>query len=239
MGGKHKASKAAKKKIGNAPVAQSGGSSGGGGGPSRVLLLRHGQSEANATRRDMPDPPLTELGRVQATAWKGAIGRFGAEAVLVSPLRRALETALLAYDRVDVPIEVCRHARELWWDEQANTPSTPEALEAVLRDLPRGDEVRHALRRSCTPFVPAPAPASTPAQVCGLEEALSHTATTPQSEHDSIEARHIQPDGSIDRVWGICIHPCPCMVDVHVHVLPCIFLTICLSSLLPFHLSRR
>lgn len=230
MGGKHMASKAAKKKIGNAAVEKignaTGGSSGGGGGPSRVLLLRHGQSEANATRRDMPDPPLTELGRVQATAWKGAIGRFGAEAVLVSPLRRALETALLAYDRVDVPIEVCRHARELWWDEQANTPSTPEALEAVLRDLPRGDEVRHALRRSCTPFVPAPAPASTPAQVCGLEEALSHTATTPQSEHDSIEARHIQPDGPIDRVWGMhpSMHlPCPC---------PCS--TMYLSDYLPF-----
>ena len=155
MGGKHKASKAAKKRAGNTPVAQPGDSSGGGTvGPSRVLLLRHGQSEANATRRDMPDPPLTELGRVQATAWKGAIGRFGAEAVLVSPLRRALETALLAYDRVDVPVEVCRHARELWWDEQANTPSTPEALEAVLRDLPRGDEVRHALGRSCTPWLP-------------------------------------------------------------------------------------
>ena len=154
MGGKHKASKAAKKRAGNTPVARPGDSSGGTGGPSRVLLLRHGQSEANATRRDMPDPPLTELGRVQATAWKGAIGRFGAEAVLVSPLRRALETALLAYDRVDVPVEVCRHARELWWDEQANTPSTPEALEAVLRDLPRGDEVRHALGRSCTPWLP-------------------------------------------------------------------------------------
>ena len=141
MGGKHKASKAAKKRA----VAQPGGSSSGAGGPSRVLLLRHGQSEANAQRRDMPDPPLTELGRVQAMAWKGAIGRFGAEAVLVSPLRRALETALLAYDRVDVPVEVCRHARELWWDEQANTPSSPEALEAVLRDLPRGEEVPHAL----------------------------------------------------------------------------------------------
>jgi len=152
----------------------SGGASKGGGGvipaqmtsagPSRVLLLRHGQSETNAMRRDMPDPPLTELGRVQAVAWKGAIGRFGAECVLVSPLRRALETALLAFDKVDVPIEVCRHAREMWWDEQANTPSTAEALAEVLRDLPRGDEV------------------------FGVEEALVETRDTPQSEHASIEA---------------------------------------------------
>ena len=135
-----------------------------GGGPSRILLLRHGQSEANATKRDVPDAPLTDLGKVQATAWKGAISRFGAEAVLVSPLRRALQTALLAFDRVDIPVEVCRHARELWWDEQANTPSTPEAIYALLRELPRGDEV------------------------CGVEEALQETADTPQSEHESIEA---------------------------------------------------
>jgi len=135
-----------------------------GGGPSRILLLRHGQSEANATKRDVPDALLTELGRAQAAAWKGVIGRFGAEVVLVSPLRRALQTALLAFDKVDVPIEVCRDARELWWDEQANTPSTPDTIYALLRELPRGDEV------------------------CGVEEALLETADTPQSEHDSIES---------------------------------------------------
>ena len=128
-----------------------------GGGPSRILLLRHGQSEANATKRDVPDALLTELGRAQAAAWKGVIGRFGAEVVLVSPLRRALQTALLAFDKVDVPIEVCRDARELWWDEQANTPSTPESIYALLRGLPRGDEVTnshrpHNLPLTCTLF---------------------------------------------------------------------------------------
>ena len=155
------ASKTGKKGAGNQSAAAASSSA---PGPSRILLLRHGQSEANATGRDLPDPPLTELGRVQASAWKGAIGRFGAEAVLVSPLRRAVETALLAYDKVDVLVEVCCHAREMWWDEQQNTPGTPEALAAVLRSLPRGDEV------------------------CGVEEALVETAQTPQSEDESIEA---------------------------------------------------
>jgi broad specificity phosphatase PhoE len=153
-------------------AAQQGGSSSSkktakdaaGGGPTRVLLLRHGQSEANATKRDLPDPLLTDLGRAQAAAWKGAIGRFGAECVLVSPLRRAIQTALLAYDKVDVPVIVCRHARELWWDEQANTPSNFETIAALLRDLPRGDEV------------------------CGVEEALWETPETPKSENASIEA---------------------------------------------------
>ena len=154
----------------------------GSGGPSRVILLRHGQSEANATRRDMPDALLTELGCVQARAWKGAIGRFGAEAVLISPLRRAIQTALLAYDKVDVPLELCRHARELWWDEQANTPSTPETLRELLKELPRGDEV------------------------CGVEEALVETADTPQTEHESIEAMKAVLQGRSEDCIAVVCH---------------------------------
>ena len=171
-------------------AAQQGGSSSSskktakdaaGGGPTRVLLLRHGQSEANATKRDLPDPLLTDLGRAQAAAWKGAIGRFGAECVLVSPLRRAIQTALLAYDKVDVPVIVCRHARELWWDEQANTPSNFETIAALLRDLPRGDEV------------------------CGVEEALWDTPETPKSEHASIEAMKTElRERSEDCVAVVC-----------------------------------
>lgn len=134
-------------------------------GPSRVFLLRHGESEANASRTDVRDAFLTALGRVQASAWKGSIGKFGAECVLLSPLRRAIETALLAFDGVpDVPLEVCRHARELWWDELANTLSPPETIYKLLSTLPRGDEV------------------------CGVEQALAETADCPQSESESIQA---------------------------------------------------
>ena len=97
-------------------------------GPGRVLFLRHGQSEANASGRDVPDPHLTGLGAMQAKSWKGIIGAFGSDVVIVSPLRRAIQTALLAFDGVDIPVEVVRHARELWWNEQANTPSTAEAV---------------------------------------------------------------------------------------------------------------
>ena len=156
-----KKSKEPAKKAGSAASTGKGGTS---AGPRRVLLLRHGQSEANATQMDVPDALLTDLGRVQAASWKGAIGRFGAEAVLVSPLRRAIQTALLAFDSVDLPIEVCRHARELWWDEKANTPSTAEVIDELLRTLPRGSEV------------------------CGVESALIESRDTPRSEHESIRA---------------------------------------------------
>ena len=153
-------------------------------GPSRVLFLRHGQSEANASGRDVPDPHLTDLGRMQATAWKGAIGRFGAEVLLVSPLRRAIETALLAFDSVDVHTEICRHAREMWWDEKANTPSSPEVINDLLKTLPRGDGV------------------------CGVEAALD-TTDVPLSERDSIRALKLElasrPEDVVCVVchWGV------------------------------------
>ena len=61
--------------------------------PSRLLLVRHGQSEWNAAGRwqGQADPPLTELGRAQARAAARAIG--GVDAVFASDLRRARETA--------------------------------------------------------------------------------------------------------------------------------------------------
>ena len=176
MGGKRRA--AARKASPDLRKAQSSA----GGGPQRVLLLRHGQSEANATKRDVPDALLTELGRVQARAWKGAIGRFGAECVLVSPLRRAIETALLAFDSVDVPIEVCRHARELWWKEKANTPSVSELVEETLRALPGGD------------------------RVCGVEVALEESADNPQTEQASIEQLKVVLNGRSEDCVAIVCH---------------------------------
>jgi probable phosphoglycerate mutase len=66
------------------------------GEPTRMLLLRHGQTALSVERRysGHGDPELTELGRAQAA---GAAARLAAvpdvAAVLTSPLRRARATA--------------------------------------------------------------------------------------------------------------------------------------------------
>lgn len=111
-------------------------------GPERVLLLRHGQSEANATGDDVPDAPLTESGKLQAQSWRGKIGDLGADVVLISPLRRAVQTACLAFEGDTAPMELCRAAREMWWNERANHPGTPAQMRKLLTTLPRGDEVQ-------------------------------------------------------------------------------------------------
>jgi probable phosphoglycerate mutase len=70
--------------------------------PSRLLLVRHGQSEWNAQGRwqGQADPPLTDLGRQQARAAARAIG--GVDAVISSDLQRARETADVIADAIGV-----------------------------------------------------------------------------------------------------------------------------------------
>ena len=61
--------------------------------PLNVLLIRHGQSEWNATGRwqGQADPPLTDEGRNDARRAAEALGAF--DAVVASTLQRAIETA--------------------------------------------------------------------------------------------------------------------------------------------------
>lgn len=62
---------------------------------TRLLLVRHAQSEWNALGRwqGWSDPALSELGRTQARAAVPALGRF--DAVVTSDLRRARDTAAI------------------------------------------------------------------------------------------------------------------------------------------------
>jgi broad specificity phosphatase PhoE len=69
---------------------------------TRVLLIRHGQSEWNATGRwqGQADPPLTDLGRHQAAHAARHLGTV--DAVVASDLQRASETALILAEALGV-----------------------------------------------------------------------------------------------------------------------------------------
>ncbi len=64
----------------------------------RVILLRHGESEANVKRQfaGFTDTPLTERGRAQAEQAALYMGWYDLSRVVASPLERAYETAWLA-----------------------------------------------------------------------------------------------------------------------------------------------
>ena len=69
---------------------------------TRVLLIRHGQSEWNADGRwqGQADPPLTDLGRHQAQHAARNLGVV--DAIVASDLQRASETALIISDALGV-----------------------------------------------------------------------------------------------------------------------------------------
>jgi probable phosphoglycerate mutase len=80
---------------------------------TRVLLVRHGQSEWNAEGRwqGQADPPLTDLGRQQARDAGRALGAV--DAVVSSDLQRAGETARILAEVLGVgPVVVDPDLRE-------------------------------------------------------------------------------------------------------------------------------
>jgi ribonuclease H / adenosylcobalamin/alpha-ribazole phosphatase len=79
------------------------------GAPTRILLLRHGQTELSLQRRysGRGNPALTDLGRRQAEAAADYIARRGGiAAVITSPLQRAYDTAAAAAKALKVDVVV-------------------------------------------------------------------------------------------------------------------------------------
>lgn len=80
---------------------------------TRILLVRHGESEWNATGRwqGQADPPLTARGRAQAAHAAAAIGSV--DAIVTSDLQRARDTARTIADARGVePLVVDARLRE-------------------------------------------------------------------------------------------------------------------------------
>lgn len=77
------------------------------GEPTRLLLLRHGQTPMSVDRRysGRGNPDLTELGRRQADSAATVLGaRTDIDAIVASPLARAQQTAAATADRLGLPV---------------------------------------------------------------------------------------------------------------------------------------
>jgi broad specificity phosphatase PhoE len=79
------------------------------GGPTRLLLLRHGQTELSRQRRysGRGNPELTDTGRRQAAdAARYLSAKGGISAVVSSPLQRAQDTAKAAADALGLTVQI-------------------------------------------------------------------------------------------------------------------------------------
>lgn len=95
--------------AGGSSVPTAPGWTGAVGAPTRLLLLRHGQTDLSVQRRysGRGNPPLTDLGRRQARAAAGYLaGKGGISAVISSPLARAQETAAIAAGALGLAVNV-------------------------------------------------------------------------------------------------------------------------------------
>jgi 2,3-bisphosphoglycerate-dependent phosphoglycerate mutase len=132
------------------------GAAGPGGWPRPLVLLRHGQSEANAADgfSGWLDVPLSDRGRREALAAGRLLRARGLvpDVVHTSQLRRAGDTAVLALaalGRPDVPI------RRTWRLNERHYGALQGRSRAAVR-AEYGDELFHRWRRS---FDTAPPPA--------------------------------------------------------------------------------
>jgi len=128
---------------------------------TRVLLVRHGQSQGNAERRfgGHTPTPLSELGRAQAEATARALASEGVTAIYSSDLLRAVQTAEPLARATGLPLEETDAFRErsvglmegLTFEEAA--AAHPEEYAALLRrDFDRvlagGESYRQLLDRA-------------------------------------------------------------------------------------------
>src|ERR1700749_2980857 len=132
------------------------------GSATRLLLLRHGQTELSVQRRysGRGNPGLTELGRQQADAAARNLGqRGGISAVVDSPLQRGYDTATAAAKAVGLDLTVDDDLIETdfgAWEGLTFAEAAardPELHRRWLRDTstepPGGESFDHVNQRVC------------------------------------------------------------------------------------------
>ncbi|MCK8646365.1 bifunctional RNase H/acid phosphatase [Mycobacterium colombiense] len=146
-----------------APAPSAPGWTGARGAPTRLLLLRHGQTELSVHRRysGRGNPALTEVGRRQADAAARYLAqRGGISTVFASPLQRAYDTAAAAAKALGLDVtvdddlietdfgawegltftEAAEHDPELhgrWLRDTSTAPPGGESFDAVAERVSR------------------------------------------------------------------------------------------------------
>ncbi|MDI9895559.1 histidine phosphatase family protein [Rhodococcus sp. IEGM 1381] len=130
----------------------------------RLILLRHGQTQYNATDRmqGQLDTDLSELGRTQATTAAAELATREPIRIVSSDLRRALDTAVALGDAAGVSVTQDERLRETHlgeWQGLTHTevddiaPGARPAWRADATVAPPGGESRIDVARRSVPLV--------------------------------------------------------------------------------------
>ena len=157
----------------------------------RLILLRHGESVANAVRRftESDRVPLTPLGREQARRGAALIeARFQTARLFSSPFARARETADIVGARLGQPVEVEPDVREQHLGRLHGRP-----YDAALEHLAAENATRWAWR-------PPGGETLLEVQKRALRALLRIAAEEPAS--DTVVASH---GGTIGSIWAYAV----------------------------------
>jgi len=130
----------------------------------RLILVRHGQTEYNATSRmqGQLDTELSALGRRQAVAAARVLVEHSPVAIVSSDLRRAYDTAVELGDQAGLPVEIDPRLREThlgrWQglthhDVDAVSPGARAAWRADATWAPPEGESRVDVARRSAPVI--------------------------------------------------------------------------------------
>jgi broad specificity phosphatase PhoE len=118
------------------------------GSPVKLIgFIRHGEAVHNTKwklrciQNRFPDAALTQTGHDQASASSNHLSGSLAnpDIILLSPLRRTMQTGFRISAHTDCPMKVCFPAREEYWNSRPNMPiiiDRPQQLEQMFSDLP-------------------------------------------------------------------------------------------------------
>src|SRR4051812_41703851 len=113
-----------------------------------LYLVRHGETDWNRARRiqGSTDIPLNDTGRAQATATGRLLARRQWDAVVASPLSRAVETAALISREIGLGTPELEHAiaERNYGDAEGMTGAEIDALYPNGAEVP-GRESREAV----------------------------------------------------------------------------------------------
>ena len=105
--------------------------------------MRHAESEANLTGKDLKDSVLSEVGVSQAKHLVEKIAQLGVTKIIVSPMRRAIQTAALArVDTLGAPVTLLQDVQEVATGEEQNKLEARE----VFEDWCNKEAIPYALR---------------------------------------------------------------------------------------------
>lgn len=149
-----------------------------------LYITRHGETTWNVENKvcGRPDVELTERGREQARELAEKVKGKGITRMLVSPLKRARETAQLANTYIQVPMEIEERLIEHSFGEMEGVQRSDPGFQAAKRNIttrfPGGESVLEVAHRiySLLDEIPEKYPDETILLVChGAVSRVVHT----------------------------------------------------------------